>query len=291
MRDVMTIIIGRPQGFMDLGRRAEQQDAIFPDTEDFSINDNFFIICDGMGGHSHGGVASNTIVNSIIRNYALFRVHGYSIEAFNLLLEKAWEELDAFYNADLGERQMGTTLAFLAFTDKGYLAAHIGDSRIYHVRPERVTQFIYKSSDHSQAAELIEAGVITQLDSLSYENKNILNKAIVPHKRYQPEIYEGNDVKKGDYFMLCSDGVYENLTDEMIRFIYSPYRNIDEITSLIHQHCISLSNDNNSCIIIPVIDTIDEESVSTFNNNVPNLCKQWKDDALLRDTIIQYSNN
>lgn len=285
----MKIVIDQPQGFLDLGKRMVQQDAIFPAIQDFHDDNNLFIICDGMGGHTDGDIASNTVIESIVQNYDSFKNHNQLIEAFNLLLEKAWKELDEHYDVDLGERQMGTTLAFLSFTNNGYFAAHIGDSRIYHIRPANVTQFIYKSSDHSQVAGLINDGTLTQLEALTYKAKNILNKAMIPQQRYQAEIFEGSDVEKGDYFMLCSDGVLECLTDEMIKFIFAPYRNVDEISNLIHQHCMKLSNDNNSCIIIPVLGINDQDIINIPIAGNNDSIKQWKDDNLLRETITQYS--
>lgn len=285
----MKIVIDQPKGFLDIGKRVVQQDAVYPAIQDFRDDNYLFIICDGMGGHADGEIASSTVIESIVQNYDSFKNHNQPVEAFNLLLEKAWKELDEHYDVDLGERQMGTTLAFLSFTDKGYLAAHIGDSRIYHIRPANVTQFIYKSSDHSQVAGLINDGILTQLEALTYKAKNILNKAMIPQQRYQAEIFEGNDVKKGDYFMLCSDGVLECLTDEMIEFIFAPYRSTDEIFNLIHHHCINLSNDNNSCIIMHVTGVGNEDVINpSFTNNHSSI-KQWKDDNLLRETITQYS--
>lgn len=284
----MKIVIDQPQGFLDLGKRTVQQDAIFPAIKDFRDDNNLFIICDGMGGHADGDIASSTVIESLVQNYDSFKNHKQPVEAFNFLLEKAWKELDEHYDVDWGDRQMGTTLAFLSFTDKGYLAAHIGDSRIYHIRPANVTQFIYKSSDHSQVAGLINDGTLTQLEALTYKAKNVLNKAMIPLQRYQAEILEGNDVKKGDYFMLCSDGVLECLTDEMIKFIFAPYRNVDDISDLIHQHCIKLSNDNNSCIIIPVLGINDQGTINIHIASSYNSLGQWKDDSLLRETINQH---
>lgn len=287
----MKIQIGQPLGFSEIGEIGNQQDAVYPPVDNLNKDNSFFLICDGMGGHANGEIASNTVVKSFVRNYNLFWNHGQSVEAFNLLLEKAWKELDEHYDADLEERQMGTTLTFLSFTDKGYLAAHVGDSRIYHIRPAKITQLIYKSSDHSQVAEIIKTGAITQLEALTYKAKNILSKAMIPRQRYQAEIFEGNDVKKGDYFMLCSDGVLEYLTDEMIRFIFAPYRKTEDILELIHIHCQELSNDNNTCIIIPV-ESLSEDTITMDNNKYFNeLNRKWHDDGLLRETIRLYIND
>jgi len=288
MNNEMSIKIKTPLGFSDIGSRNVQQDAIYPLVQDFCPEDRIFIICDGMGGHLKGEVASNTIVNYICQHINAYK-ENLSIEVFEKILEKAWMELDTLYDSHLGEFQMGTTLAFLAFSQKGYLAAHIGDSRIYHIRPSKITNILYRTRDHSHISTLLENGDITPIEALSYENKNILNRAMIPQTRYEPEIYEGTDIKEGDFFMLCSDGVTEFLSDDMIRFIFAPYRSAEDIYTLIHLHCQQLSSDNNTCVIIPV----DSISNNTLTTQLPDTgSKQrpiWHDDDLLRESIIHFT--
>lgn len=280
----MKIEILKPLGFSDLGNRSSQQDALFPSLQSLSSDNRVFIVCDGMGGHAKGEVASNTVVNS-------FSTHSselseiLSADMFEDILEQVWCDLDSCYDEGLGESQMGTTLAFLAFTPNGYLAAHIGDSRIYHIRPSKVSQIIYRSTDHSQVSSMLANGEITPIDSLLYDGKNILNKAMIPQIRYEPEIFEGTDVMAGDYFMLCSDGVTESLTDEMIRFIFAPYRTPEEICKLIHLHCQQLSVDNNTCVIVPVAGIDDDLLTTQLPASPKGRDNVWQDDELLRESI------
>ena len=277
-----------PLGFSDIGNRNIQQDAIYPHIQDFSPEDRIFIICDGMGGHLKGEIASNTIVNYLCQHIKEYK-ENLSVKVFKKILEAAWMELDALYDSDLGEFQMGTTLAFLAFSPQGYFTAHIGDSRIYHIRPSKITDILYRTRDHSRISILLENGDITPIEALSYENKNILSRAMIPQTRYEPEIYEGTDIKEGDFFMLCSDGVTEFLSDEMIRFIFAPYRSAEEIYTLIHLHCQHLSSDNNTCVIIPV-DSISDNTLTTqLPNAESNQRPIWHDDELLRESIMHFT--
>ena len=285
----MRINIGQPLGFSDIGHRDIQQDAIYPNVIELNTSNELFVICDGMGGHTHGEIASATITNSLAQNINIYKKEP-STETFKLLLETAWNELDTYYDIKLGEQQMGTTLSFLAFTENGYCAAHIGDSRIYHIRPANITQFIYKSTDHSHVADMIDEGEISQLEALKYRGRNVLNKAMIPLSRFEAEIYESKHIKAGDYFMLCSDGVTEYLTDEMIKFIFLPYRTPDEILELIHQHCQHLSDDNNSCIIIPV-NSVEEKTMHTIWPLNPSVSsRKWVNDDLLKETIKSLNN-
>lgn len=283
----MKIVIDTPIGFSDLGERGLQEDAVRPLIDNLSSQDCLFVLCDGMGGHHRGEIASDTVANSIQHHYKENDIDA-SEESLRLLIEEAWGDLDDHYDDTVVDRQMGTTLACLLLSGFGYMAAHIGDSRIYHIRPAEITSIVYRSADHSQVGDLIAAGELSAIEALSYRNKNILNRAIMPRARYDIDIFCGSDIQAGDYFMLCSDGVTEYLTDEMLRFIFAPYRTAGEIMNLIHQHCQQLAKDNNTCIIIPVISVTEEDITTKLPNVEQELITEWKDDALLRESIAYY---
>ena len=285
------IKIHTPLGFSDFGQRDVQQDCTFPSVDGLSADDRLFVICDGMGGHSHGEIASKTIIDSIIKQYNSATEPFLNSKKVKVIIETAWSDLDSHYNPEFGDRQMGTTIAFLHLATNKYIAAHIGDSRIYHIRPAKVTEIIYRSIDHTHVSALLSNSDISPIDALKYDNKNILNKALIPHTRYDADIYESNDIQIGDYFMLCSDGVVENLTEEMIRFIFSPYRSPEEIFELIHLHCQQLSLDNNSCIIIPIADICNNTDITQLPANEKEHSLIWQEDELLKESIKLLNNN
>lgn len=265
----MKIKLGQPLGFWELGKRETQQDSLYPLPQDLKKEDSLFIVCDGMGGHSGGEIASSTIVKGMHEYYDAFMNPQPSRERFLNLLERARTNLDNLYNEELGEQQMGTTLTFLCFHENGYLAAHIGDSRIYHFRPGRIAGLIYRSKDHTQTQELIESGILSPVAALTYTGRNVLDRAIMPRSRHEATVYESDDVEAGDYFMLCSDGVVENLTDEMLQFIFAPYRTPEECMELLKKHC-EMSSDNHTCLIIPVQEvTMEEESANPVSYEAP----------------------
>lgn len=275
----------KPLGFSDIGRRDLQQDCLYPRIDSLCADDKLFIICDGMGGHAHGEIASSLVANSFSRQFHSLKNSTFGTTEFQMFLETAWSELDTYYEPELTSRQMGTTLALLYISSDRYFAAHIGDSRIYQIRPDKITDIVYRSNDHTHVSKLLANGEILPMDAIKYERRNILNKAMIPLQRYDADIYESSDLQAGDYFMLCSDGVVENLTDEMIRFIFSPYRSPEEILELIHLHCLQLSSDNNSCLIIPVNDVCENADITQFP--AANLCGNilWLDDELLRESM------
>lgn len=253
----MKIKLGQPLGFWEIGKRDTQQDSLYPLPQDLKEEDTLFIVCDGMGGHSGGEIASSTIVKGMHEYYDAFMNPQPSRERFLNLLERARTNLDSLYNEEQGQQQMGTTLTFLCFHENGYLAAHIGDSRIYHFRPGRITGLVYRSKDHTQTQEFIESGILSPIAALTYTGRNILDRAIMPRSRHEATIYESDDIEAGDYFMLCSDGVVENLTDEMLQFIFAAYRSPEECMELLKIHC-KMSSDNHTCLIIPVKEVIIE---------------------------------
>ena len=112
----MRIVIDQPLGFSDIGHRDIQQDSVYPNILELSTKDDFFVICDGMGGHAQGEIASATIVNSLVQHIYMYKKEP-SDKTFKKLLETAWSELDTHYDIRLGEQQMGTTLSFLSFAN------------------------------------------------------------------------------------------------------------------------------------------------------------------------------
>ena len=148
------IKIRQPLSFSEIGRKDNQEDSLFP--TDAGTETRVFVLCDGMGGHEMGEVASG-IVASTLGNYLLLFADINKI-AFEEALDDAYNALDQM--PDNFARKPGTTLTCLCLNEDSYLVAHIGDSRIYHVRPSLFNPqtgrggIIYQSSDHSLVNDL-----------------------------------------------------------------------------------------------------------------------------------------
>jgi len=218
----MTITINQPLSYSHIGQKPNQEDCVYPQAKAATPQHRFFILCDGMGGHSHGEVASRIVCETL---GAFFESHpledGYLEESlFKQGLSKAYDALDEY---DDGEsfRKMGTTLAFVCFHRGGCFTAHLGDSRIYQIRPGRGV--VFQSIDHSLVNELLQIGEISEEEAVNYPHKNIITRAMQPHleQRYKAEIHQLTDLQKGDYFFLCSDGVLEQLTNEALVSVLS----------------------------------------------------------------------
>lgn len=211
----MKIQIAPPQAIYELGQRHNQEDALFPLCGEATAADCLFLVCDGMGGHDHGEVASQTVAETIGR-YIADRLPAEAPLPDSLLTDaiaEAYNQLDARDNpADT--KKMGTTLTLLCLHRGGATMAHIGDSRIYHFRPSTHT-ILYQSRDHSLVMDLYLSGELTREEMDTYEGRNVITRAMQPHqeRRFRPDIVHTTDLRPGDLFLLCSDGVVETLTD------------------------------------------------------------------------------
>ena len=199
----------KPLAIYELGKRENQEDSIYPVFGKATADDRLFIVCDGMGGLEKGEVASQMVCNSLsefVNNYAPAD-KPFSDDTFLDGLSAAYDELCNYYNTE-SDASMGTTLVFLFFHRHGCYAAHIGDSRYYHLRPH-TREILYRSKDHSLVTELYENGEISKGEMMSAEYKNVITRALIPGKGKlpSPEVVHIMDIEEDDWFVLCSPAV------------------------------------------------------------------------------------
>ena len=143
----MKISVYPPLSILEIGQRSNQEDAIS------QWDNRLFVLCDGMGGHEKGEVASQTVCQSLARWFEEnVKDDCFTDDQFHSALEFAYSELDKFDDESL--KKMGTTFTLLYIHNKGITAAHIGDSRIYHIRSGK--GILYQSRDHSLVFDLYE---------------------------------------------------------------------------------------------------------------------------------------
>ena len=178
-----------PQGISQLGTRKNQEDTIYPRMGEATADDRLFLVCDGMGGHDKGEVASEAVCLGMSKAMKELLPAGALLtkDMFAQALLQAFETLDA---ADVNhEGKMGTTMTFLCLHKGGCMVAHIGDSRIYHLRPKS-GEVLYRSRDHSLVQQLYELGEISYNEMGTSPRKNIILKAMQPYQeeRAKPTI-------------------------------------------------------------------------------------------------------
>ena len=163
----MNISIRKPVGYSQIGRKDQQEDAVWPSFADVSVDNPCIVLCDGVGGSKHGEVASLTsskiigeYLTSVIRDKQVVAETDVQI-AVNLAYDEL-EKIDTERTED-GVVSMATTLTCVCFHNDGVLAAHMGDSRIYHIRPGQGV--LYESSDHSLVRNLLDSGDVSEEDA------------------------------------------------------------------------------------------------------------------------------
>ena len=289
----MEIKIRKPLCFSEIGRKENQEDAIYPLPDDLNGKDRFFILCDGMGGHDSGEVASQTVCKALGKYLGSNKTAPITKDYFEKALNYAYDELD---KKDTGAaKKMGTTMTCLYLHNQGYLAAHIGDSRIYHIRPNDTDirnnrlGIIYQTSDHSLVNDLIKIGELTEEEAKDFPKKNVITRAMQPNlnKRPKADVYNFTDIKKGDYFFLCCDGILEQLTNSRLCEILSMRMNDEEKIKAIKDVCYNKTKDNYTCILIPIDNvTTDNEQHDTDDDLLVGVIAESDDEPQHNEKVI-----
>jgi protein phosphatase len=132
---------------------------------------------------------------------------------------------------------MGTTLVASLFYDDKVSIAHVGDSRVYRLRGNRFEQI---TMDHSLLQELVDRGFYSQEEAQRSTNRNYVTRALGVEANVDVEVQE-IEVQKGDYFLMCSDGLPDMVEDEDIHLTISTF---DNDVRTIGEQLIKLTNDN-----------------------------------------------
>ncbi len=264
----MKFKLAQPQFIYELGKRKNQEDNIFPTAGEATTDSRLFIVCDGMGGHESGEVASKTVCEAL-SEYILSNVTDDTIfteTLFENALDYAYKQLD---EKDTGnsQKQMGTTMTLIFFHKGGCFMSHIGDSRIYHIRPSE-KKIKYISRDHSLVFDLFRIGIIKYEEMQTHPKRNIINKAMMPGEdnRVNADIVNTTDIQPGDIFYLCSDGMIELMDESDILGILSS-DNTDEVKCQRLKSATLDNSDNHSAYIVKVDDVIMEGEEETYRND------------------------
>lgn len=251
---------------VDAEGKPHQEDSLFPAYGQQKDSDRLFILCDGMGGHAAGEVASATVCEAMSRSVfeSTPDAEGdFSDDCLRKAIADAFRALDKAASDDVSdEKKMGTTMTFLKFHSRGCTIAHMGDSRVYHIRPGKDrddTEILFQTSDHSLVNDLIKVGELTPEEAKYSKQKNIITRAMQPNMERQPkaDIYHTADIRKGDWFYMCSDGMLEQMEDDNLRFNFSEKTGDDRNKVKILTQATSQNRDNHTAIIVHVTDVID----------------------------------
>ena len=241
-------------GLTDVGRvRVSNEDSF-----GFDQHLGIFVVCDGMGGHAAGEVASQIAVDTVL---AYFREHPPAAQeaapddtplGARLLAEAVKKANDAileYADAHKNTSGMGTTLVAARFAEGNVSIANVGDSRIYLLREGELHQL---TEDHSLVMEQVRRGMLTLEQAKHSSAQNIITRALGTDDATLPDLGEF-PAQAGDILLLATDGVLRHVEDNVIRDI------LMQITSL-KAACATLidaaneggGDDNSTCILARV---------------------------------------
>lgn len=260
----------------DKAGNPHQEDWIYPAFGEINNEkDRLFILCDGMGGHAAGEVASAAVCEAMSKtiNGALEEGAKFTEQLLLDAIAAAYDLLDERDTSEDGQKKMGTTMTFLMFHEGGATIAHMGDSRIYHIRPtdEEYAKIVRQTEDHSLVNDLIKIGELTREEALNHPQKNVITRAMQPKQehRSKAEIVTFKNIRPGDYFYMCSDGMLEQTSDQNLSWIFNAKVSDEEKQRMLVENS-KHNRDNHSAHIIHILEVQPESEIEDDPVPVPN---------------------
>ena len=241
-------------GMTDVGmKRTNNEDA-------YLINDelNLFVVCDGMGGHVGGELASSIAVNTVEEVLSTIEADPAAdlpddpIEAtrekIRYAIRLAGKRIYEKAVAEPEFKGMGTTVIVLLVDGGNAYVAHVGDSRAYVVREDLIEQL---TEDHSLVNEKIRAGVLTPEEAKTHKLRNIITRSLGYMEEVEVDI-QVRAVRRGDKFMLCSDGLSNHVSTAEIGEIVARHGPQKSARKLIQLACDRGGDDNITVVVVRV---------------------------------------
>lgn len=202
-------------------------------------------VADGMGGHDAGNVASSMIVEALgdlqppgTLNEFVTAIENRVMDVNQRLLEYSEIMLDG--------RVVGTTFICLLIYGQVGVCLWMGDSRLYRYRSQQLMQL---SRDHSEVAELVRAGAISEEEAIGHPEANVITRAVGTADELCIDV-DVFDAQVGDTFLLCSDGLYNSVSKEALITSLQAGSPEDIVTDLIDSALENGASDNVSAIVV-----------------------------------------
>ena len=240
----MKISIHPPLYINKIGKRAKNQDSLYPQAGSANTESRVFLACDGVGGAASGEIASRVSAD-VVGHF--FEHQLATIEHINAAINAAQTAIDTHLETDPLSKGMGTTLTFLQFHAQGATIAHIGDSRVYHIRNGHI---LFCTDDHSLINEMRKKG----MDNLENVQSNVITRAIQGQsvRAVQADVQFISDIEAGDYFFLCTDGIWGVFEDTELKEIFGEALTNEEKLEQIEARCAVQSHDNYTAYLIQI---------------------------------------
>jgi serine/threonine protein phosphatase PrpC len=208
-----------------------------------------------MGGHAAGEVASRIavkVLQSLTPALTSEDIDEDSIEDLLMhSLHSIDSEISVVTDEDNEKRGMGTTLTALLIRDKYISLLHVGDSRCYRLRGNTLEQL---SSDHTVIQELLDQGAISAAEAVEHPQRSMLTQALRGDGDVTP-VLQMYEIKKGDRYLLCSDGLSGVLTEKEIKVGLKKSDKDEAVKFLVDATYINGAPDNVTVLIADISDS------------------------------------
>lgn len=219
------------------GGREENQDCFVAYRNGFGL---FVVVCDGMGGGPSGALASGTSSKVMYETFRQAKLGDSPQELLRNAITAANQEIYnlAFNNREL--RGMGTTCVCVIVKGTNAYVAHVGDSRLYHLRGGKIMK---RTADHSYVAEMVRNGTFTEEQARNSGYSNVITRAIGIKPEVQIE-YDFLKLRKGDRIALMSDGIWNMIPEKILVKNLTAAASVSECVGKVVEMVDTLGRDN-----------------------------------------------
>lgn len=278
-------------GKTDVGRVREQNE------DGFLIvpEQNLAVVCDGMGGHRAGEVASQGAIQCL--KLLITPAYQEQLTGLFLSIEQTLptvvrqlvaavrvtnRRLFNTASADLRLRGMGTTFVGALFEQGGCAICHVGDSRAYLIRNGVIHRL---TTDHSWLAELIESGELTHADEHTFAERNVITRSLGTRPVVKLDL-RWDPVEEGDLVLLCSDGLSGFLSDQdILKIITSRKNDLRAVVKQLIKKANEAGGEDNITVALARVISVDvAEEFKRFQGTVP---EETEGELAVADRIIQ----
>jgi protein phosphatase len=205
-----------------------------------------WVVADGMGGHAAGDVASQLVIDTILKSIEFLSPAEINTNVLVQSLKESNAMLQQMSKTQFSGKVAGSTVVVLLIKDDNYHLLWVGDSRGYLLR-NGVLQQVTK--DHSQVNDMVDEGVILAKDAESHPLANVITRAVGVDTELNVDI-KSDKLLLGDVFLLCSDGLNKEVSDKEIEQVLQPGNIIDAGMALMHASLVRNARDNVTCILV-----------------------------------------
>lgn len=231
-----------------IGQRPQLEDSIYPKPGDASLIDKLFLVCDGVGGESLGEEASRIVSEKFAAYFEQNPLNGAELNKayINRAQQQVLAAMRAYAALNPDAAKMSTTLTLALVNEQAVTVAWCGDSRVYHVRAGKV---LWRSTDHSLVANLVKHGEITEEEAATHPQRNVITRSLsAAGGASEIDVHRITDVRDGDYLLLCTDGILEQINEERLERILLNDR--EDKGLLFMAYCDGKTKDNFSMYLL-----------------------------------------